>query len=250
MRAMGVPGSMSRFSPSSWIVAAALGVGLMGCNSVTGAGDLNVCGVNCDDGDSSGDTTGSGAGEGGNGTGTGSSSSGTTQCVWPEGNFGTAVGSSVRENLTWQGYRPGEDAISDISIGEFFDCDGSKGINALLFITSATWCGNCQAEAQQVSAKTAGSWTDLGIQVVTLMIENIEGAPTTTDTALEWRDSFNLVNSPVTADPSFSFAHNGTIGLPLQIIVDPRTMTIVDSVEGYSGEHSSLESLASQNAAQ
>lgn len=250
MSATLVPGSQARFSSLALAAAAALAVGSVGCNTVTGAGDLNICGVNCDDdeGDSSGSGNGTGS-AGGDGSGS-TATTGGTQCVWPEGNFGTAVGSNVRQNLSWQGYRPGEDAVSDISIEEFFDCDGSKGINALLFITSATWCGNCQAEAQQVSAKTAGSWTDVGIQVVTLMIENVEGAPATTDTALEWRDSFGLTNSPVAADPGFSFAHNGTIGLPLQIIVDPRTMTIVDTVEGFSGEHSSLEALASQNAAQ
>jgi hypothetical protein len=250
MSAMLVPGSKGRFT--SWALAAAFAVGSVGCNSVTGAGDLNICGVNCDDdeGDSSGSGNGTGSAGGSDGSGTTSATTGTTQCVWPEGNFGTAIGSNVRQNLSWQGYRPGEDVISDISIEEFYDCDGSKGINALLVVTSATWCGNCQAEAQQMSSKTAGSWTDVGIQAITLMIENVEGAPATAETALEWRDSFGLTHSPVVADPAFSFAHNGTIGLPLQIIVDPRTMTIVDSIEGYSGQHTSLESLASQNAAQ
>ncbi len=232
------------------LTAMLLGAAGIGCNSVTGAGDLSICSVNCDNGDDGdGDTSGSGSGGGSGATGSGSSTTGgTTQCVWPESGFGTQVGSFVRQNLNWQGYRAGEDVVSDMSVEEYFDCDGSRGINALLFVTSAVWCGNCQAEAQQISGK-ADDWAAKGIVPVTLMIEKIDSSPADPDTALQWRDSYKL-SSDVAADPSFSFAHNGTIGLPLQIIVDPRTMEIVDSVEGYSGQHVSLEALAAQNAAQ
>jgi hypothetical protein len=64
-----------------------------------------------------------------------SSSSG-SNCMYPSGPYGVKEGDTVPSTLTWQGYRPGDSSPSTISIEEFFDCDGTKGINALMVETS------------------------------------------------------------------------------------------------------------------
>jgi peroxiredoxin len=167
-------------------------------------------------------------------------------CPYPNGVAGVDVGDLVAGNLSWQGYAPFASQASTISIQDYYDCDGSKGINALLIINSATWCGACQNEATDLPKHTS-SFQQKGIRVLTLMVENQSGAPATLSTAKTWRDYFGLGAFATAADPNFTFAGFGSVGLPLQVIVDPRTMKIVDRIEGYAGYDAVIQ-LANENA--
>ena len=150
--------------------------------------------------------------------------------------------------MTWQGFAPNSAQAGTVSIGDFYDCDGSKGVNALLLITSATWCGACQEEASVLEQKTGGAWQGMGIRVVTLMIEDGSGDPATVATAQAWKDAFGLVTSAVVADPDISMASSPSFGTPLEVVVDPRTMQVVERQEGYSYDYPTLTQLAQQNS--
>jgi hypothetical protein len=153
-------------------------------------------------------------------------------CQYPAGPYGTTVGSTISPTLTWQGYAPNSSSLSKVSITDFFDCDGSKGINALLLDASALWCGTCRAEASTIPTHLA-AWGPDGIKFVTLIIEGlIVGQKGTTADALSWKTEYKLDDAWVVADPVYEFAHPGTNGLPTNILVDPRTMKIVKIVEG------------------
>jgi hypothetical protein len=69
-------------------------------------------------------TTSSGAGAGG------------TDCQWPAGPFGKSKGQTLPDGMSWQGYAPGAAMASTISVKDLFDCDGAKGIDAVMFETS------------------------------------------------------------------------------------------------------------------
>jgi len=158
------------------------------------------------------------------------------------------MGTTAAPNLTWQGYEEGSSQVSTISILDYFDCDGSKGINALLVDVSATWCGACQQEAMDLPGQVSG-WSGKGIRVLTLMIEDENMNPATTQTALDWKNAFGLTQIAVAADPNFTLSpSSGAVGLPMQVLIDPRTMQIVEVDQGYSGDYSSVEQLAQQNA--
>lgn len=64
-----------------------------------------------------------------------SSSSGPA-CVYPEGPYGVSLGKVIPKNLKWQGYLAGGNDQGTLTTEELFDCDGTKGINAILFDTS------------------------------------------------------------------------------------------------------------------
>jgi hypothetical protein len=170
----------------------------------------------------------------------------TTPCVYPPGPYGTTVGSVIAPTTTWQGYREDSATVSTIGIQDYFDCDGSKGINALLLTESAVWCGACQQEAEEMNGLMAGGWTQSGIRVLTLIIENGAGNPATIQTAKAWKDAFDAKGWAVAADPNFTFSSSGSNGLPLQIIVDPRSMKIVKMQEG-AGSYGALTQLAQSN---
>lgn len=168
-------------------------------------------------------------------------------CPYPSGPYGIGQGKVLSPSLTWDGYVKGVDTISTLTPADIFDCDGKKGINAVLIDESATWCGPCNQEAADLPMAMQ-TWSTQGVMIVTLMVENIQHKQADTSTALEWRNQYKL--SPlanVMADPYFSFAHMGTVGLPMNILVDPRTMKIINVIEGYGGMDPAVSKLALKN---
>ena len=165
-------------------------------------------------------------------------------CAYPVGPYGTSIGKTVSPNLSWPGFRD-DGTPGQIGIADYFDCDGSRGVNALLVIVSAVWCGACQQEASQLNGIVSG-WNGKGIRVLTLIIETATGAPATQNTAQQWRDTFQATGWSVAADPQFSFQTSGSNGLPIAVVIDPRTMKVSSRVSGYLPE-SQLEQLAAQN---
>jgi len=140
----------------------------------------------------------------------------------------------VNPGYTWQGYLPGATTVSPITPNDLYDCDGSKGINALVFDVAAQWCGACQSQAANMNALSTQD-DALGIHVVTLVVQDSSQAPATTQTAEAWKQQYSLDDITVCADPGFSFAPTNTssVSLPVTLVVDPRTMKIMKVEQGY-----------------
>lgn len=210
-----------------------------GCNSITGADGLEIAKGN--------------AGGGGAGGGETTTTTPPVQCTYPTTGFSTQPG-GVMPNHSWQGFVDDSMEPAEVSMADYLDCDGSKGIHALLIDVSATWCGACQVEAQTLTNKMKSKWSALGIKVLTLMIEDAQpGDAATIDTALDWKKQYNLVSTTVAADPQFFFqqlAQGGSVGLPFLITIDPRTMTLVTTQQGYPVDESVLTDLATKNQTQ
>lgn len=240
-------GSLLRFTRvSSAIMLVGAMTSFAACNGVTGAGDLKFKDVEEteeDDDSGGGVTTGAG--------GAGGADGGAQACVYPTENIGNSMGQVVSESLAWQGYPENSAVVSEIKIADYFDCDGSRGINALLVIESALWCPNCQSEAQLLNSKMDGGWKAMGIHVLTLVIEGIEQlTPATMEDVTTWKTTYELNSTAVAADPAFKLQPSGgaTIGLPYIHVIDPRTMQVTHVQEGFSPEHPELEALAAKNA--
>lgn len=147
---------------------------------------------------------------------------------------------SVIADHTWDAFLPSSPVgvTGKLSLHDFFDPDGSRGINALLIITSAEWCGACMAEAMTLESKIKSEWGAQGVLVMELMLEDTQGnraIPNVTGAADRWRAKFNLTDMAVAIGPEFTYAHSGTNGLPLNVLVDPRTMTMVQRQDGSGG---------------
>ncbi len=113
----------------------------MGCNSLTGLEEYALEAV--DDPLTEGDATSDGS----DGTTDGSSIGigdkpmpSVLNCGWPESmDVGKAPGQTLPTGMFWEGYRAGMDPNgppTTVDIAEFFDCDGSKGVDAVVFDTS------------------------------------------------------------------------------------------------------------------
>lgn len=57
---------------------------------------------------------------------------------YPPGPYGKAVG-SVIPNLSWEGYRDGTGEWTTISLLDYYDPDGSRGIHAIKVGAAALW---------------------------------------------------------------------------------------------------------------
>src|SRR5262245_61872445 len=64
-------------------------------------------------------------------------------CAYPEARYGYEAGDVSPPTLSWQGSAEQGRALG-VSLADYFDCDGSRGINAILVDQSAAWCGPCQ----------------------------------------------------------------------------------------------------------
>lgn len=144
------------------------------------------------------------------------------------------MGKTVRADLSWKGFAAGSTTPSTIASMDLYDCDGSKGINAIVFDVSATWCAACQTQAAD-QPKLAADYDKLGVKVITLMVQDASNAPATISTAESWKQQYKLTDVAVCADPQFSFqpSASGSVSLPMTIVVDPRTMIITRISQWY-----------------
>jgi hypothetical protein len=176
-------------------------------------------------------STGCSSGSAGGGS-PGGGEAGGAPCVYPAGPYGTGVGDVVDPTLAWQGYVADAALASQVSIRDYFDCDGSRGVRALVLEESATWCGNCAQQAANVAPLASGSWKADGIALVVLMAQDQQGNPAGLPAALSWRNEYALTDSAVCADPAWTMKLWGGApasgnGFPMTALVDPRTMKIV-----------------------
>lgn len=153
---------------------------------------------------------------------------------WPSGSIGTTLGKTVSADLSWKGFLAQSTTAATISSTDLYDCDGSKGINAIIFDVSAEWCAACQTQAAD-QPKLAADYAALGVKVVTLIVQDAFNKPATLATAESWKKQYTLMDIAVCADPQFLFqpSASGSVSLPMTVIVDPRTMIIARISQGY-----------------
>ncbi|HEY3816784.1 MAG TPA: hypothetical protein VGL81_06425 [Polyangiaceae bacterium] len=175
-------------------------------------------------------------------------------CVYPPGPYGVAVNKVLDPSLQWQGFAPGSTTASTVKVTDLYDCDGTKGLNAIVVDSAGQWCVACQGIAQQIPnwlSSKGENYTKLGVQILNLVIQNNAYEPATVSTAQQWRDLFMLNAIYVVADPSDTFPTNA---LPYELLVDPRTMKVVhdlsdDSNQAADGSDPAVLTLAKKNAA-
>ncbi|HEY2370346.1 MAG TPA: hypothetical protein VGH87_28315 [Polyangiaceae bacterium] len=158
-------------------------------------------------------------------------------CTYPKGPYGVGLNKVLSPNSSWQGYAASDTSVTTLKMSDLFDCDGSKGINAIMIDVSAGWCAACETQAHDEGQLTS-QYDAAGVKTITLLIMDAAEQPATTQTALDWRTTYDLLDVGVYADPNFLLQPNEqSIGLPITYIVDPRTMTIVAGTEGYGSTY-------------
>ena len=147
---------------------------------------------------------------------------------YPAGPYGKTKGATFPP-LTLAGYRDGSPTWSTVSMKDYFDPDGTKGIRGVLVVAAAEWCGVCQGEVKWVTASYASAYRAKGARFVTALLQNGARSAATQATATLWRDTFSIPYA-VAIDPSLSTLpeSGGALTLPYSYVLDPRTMRVVE----------------------
>jgi hypothetical protein len=212
---------MRRLDGSFVVVSAVLAVGMSGCGS---------------DPESARDFDRSG----GDGNGTNIVAPGAPTARYPAAPYGTIPGSVV-ENFAFLGWKaPGAanyeaSAFERVSLADFYDPDGKKGIKLIVLNGSAVWCGVCRSEAGDIRSRTLyAKYKALGVEFVWSLFEDAQGAPAQPLDLANWASSYQ-VDFPMVLDPSLKLgAFFSADATPLNLVIDARTMRIVDVMLGYN----------------
>lgn len=145
---------------------------------------------------------------------------------YPSGPYENFAG-YVFPPLELDGYRDASPVWTKISMREYFDPDGSKGIRGVVVIVAAAWCSVCQAEAKWQPDAYTTTYKARGAKFITPLVQDAARKPAVRQTADTWRDYFKIPYA-VAIDPSLSTLPKGTgaLKLPYVFVIDPRTMRI------------------------
>lgn len=148
---------------------------------------------------------------------------------YPAGPFGLKPG-QVFPNLTLHGYRDGTGAWTAITLKDYFDPDGSRGINGIYLTVSAPWCAGCVAEARSFPALYRDKYRAKGARLITALVQDGASKPASQKTVDSWIATYGI-DYDVVADPELTTVRmdassSGSLALPYNYVIDPRTMRI------------------------
>jgi hypothetical protein len=153
--------------------------------------------------------------------------------------------------LSFDGYRDASPLWTKVSMREYFDGDGTKGIDGVVVIVAAEWCEVCKAEARWQPEAYNTTYKAKGAKFITTLIQDSAHKPAVRLTADTWRDYFKLPYA-VAIDPTLSTLPKGvgTLKLPYVYVIDPRTMRIekVYSDAQTPGSIPALDTVLARNA--
>lgn len=195
---------------------------------------------------------GSEGGEPGPGPGTpGAGGSGAASPVYdfadyPAGPYGTKKG-SVIDNYEFLGWRAPKavgydiDSLETIRFSDFYNPGGSRSDVKLLVVNaSAVWCTVCRAEYRHIRDDGIyASFRARGVEIVGTLFEDARSGPATPIDLKNWGElEAHQVEFPLVLDPSNKlgvfFSSDAT---PLNMLIDARTMVILDVSMGYSTDY-------------
>ena len=161
---------------------------------------------------------------------------------YPAGPYGIGVHATL-ENFGFMGWRDpvasnyDENALEEVRLSEFYDPDGSKNIRLIWINASAVWCTVCRAEMTDIRDNQVNkSFRPRGVQLIVTLFEDNKSGPARPLDLHNWgnQDQY-AIDFPLLLDPGFKLgAFFTSDATPLNMLVDARTMKVIDATMGYS----------------
>jgi hypothetical protein len=173
---------------------------------------------------------------------------------YPDEPYSTTNVGAVMENLTFPGYaRPadgiGASAQVAIALADFYNPtgdgvfdvgspfgEGEPKPRALIINIAGLWCAPCKFEAAEVLPQEYAALQPRGLELIGLLADTATpGEPATFKELDAWVTAFDSPY-PSVIDPPYRLAAPFGQSFPVNYIIDPTTMTIVDVVKGLPQE--------------
>jgi hypothetical protein len=128
--------------------------------------------------------------------------------------------------------------LAPVKLSDFYDPDGTKGIELMLLNTAAGWCGACKNEHEGTSSNPslgehAASLSPRGFMVLSALFEDGKFNPAGENHLVAWAKSYET-DFPFVLDPENQLG--GGFGVdqlaPLNLVVDARTMKVLFGTTG------------------
>jgi hypothetical protein len=158
---------------------------------------------------------------------------------YPDEGLGSEEGDVVA-NVCFTGYRspqaiePVEAHRETIAFSDYYDPTGSKGVGLLLINTAAIWCSACVGEHHGLPDYQA-ELGEQGLVIFSLLFQDAARETASLEDLERWIDKFGT-NFPMATDPDLALeSYASYSSAPLNMVVDPRDMTILRKYVGDQG---------------
>jgi len=161
---------------------------------------------------------------------------------YPPGPYGTTRGATI-QNLSFLGWRHPDLAgyeptkLETVRLSDFYDPDRRTGVKLLAVNASAVWCSVCRREYQEMHSNDVyAKLRPLGLEILGTLFEDNNSFPAQPLDLKNWAGvSAHSVTFPFALDPGFKLgAYFDSDATPLNMLIDVRTMTIVQVTMGIS----------------
>lgn len=162
---------------------------------------------------------------------------------YPAGPYGHGLG-AVIENLEFLGWRDpvgiayDPSVLETLHLGDYYDPAGTN-TELIVLNAAAVWCTVCQSEMHDMYRNgTYETYLNRKVQVFGTLFQDINGDPAKPSDLVIWgSSSVRQIAFPLVLDPALKmgvyFTSDAT---PLNLVIDARTMRIIDVMMGYSSD--------------
>ena len=164
---------------------------------------------------------------------------------YPAGPYGTGVHATL-ENFAFLGWHDPVAANYDVSkleqvrLSEYYNPDGRSDVKLIWINASAVWCSVCRAELTYIRDNhVRATFQPKGVQLIETLFEDNKSGPAKPLDLHNWgmQSSF-AIDFPLLLDPGFKLgAFFTSDATPLNMLVDARTMQVIDATMGYSQDY-------------
>jgi hypothetical protein len=162
---------------------------------------------------------------------------------YPAGPYGMGVNATL-EDFAFLGWRDpvasdyDVNKLEQVRLSEFYNPDGRSDVKLIWINAAAVWCSVCRAEMTDVkNNQIHATFGPKGVQMIVTLFEDNNYGPAQPMDLFRWGNA-NVgfsIDFPLVLDPGFKMgAFFTSDATPLNMLVDARTMKVIDATMGYS----------------
>jgi hypothetical protein len=164
---------------------------------------------------------------------------------YPPGPYGTGLHATLEDFafLGWHdpvaaNYDAGK--LEQVRLSEYYNPDGRSDVKLIWINASAVWCSVCRAEMTDIKDNGIhASFGPRGVQLIGTLFEDNKSGPAKPSDLHNWGAApAHQIDYPLVLDPGFKLgAFFTSDATPLNMLVDAKTMKVIDATMGYSSDY-------------
>jgi hypothetical protein len=164
---------------------------------------------------------------------------------YPAGPYGTGVRATL-ENFAFLGWHDpvaanyDQNKLEQVHLAEYYNPDGRSDVKLIWINASAVWCSVCRAEMTDIKDNGVhASFGPRGVQMIVTLFEDNKSGPAKPMDLHNWGSlPAHAIDFPLLLDPGFKLgAFFTSDATPLNMLVDAKTMKVLDATMGYSADY-------------